>query len=46
MKGRFLLNVVVGKGAAILELFTGKDKTLLVGGDAICRITGYMSDND
>ena len=33
MKGRLLLNVVVGQRAAILELFAGKDKTLLIGGN-------------
>ena len=33
MKGRLLLNVVVGQRAAILELFAGEDKTLLIGGN-------------
>ncbi|KIM75919.1 hypothetical protein PILCRDRAFT_13128 [Piloderma croceum F 1598] len=32
VKGRLLLNVVVGQCAAILELFPGKDETLLVRG--------------
>ena len=33
MKGRLLLNVVVRQRAAILELFAGKDKTLLIRGN-------------
>ena len=35
MKGALLLNVVVGKRAAILELLAGEDKALLVGRDAL-----------
>jgi len=35
MKSRLLLNVIVGEGAAILELFAGEDKTLLVGRDTL-----------
>jgi hypothetical protein len=31
----FLLNVVVGQGAAVLELFASKDEALLVGRDAL-----------
>ena len=34
MKSRLLLDVVVGKGAAILELLSGKDKTLLIRRDS------------
>ena len=34
MKSRFLLDVVIGKGAAILKLLSGEDKTLLVRGDS------------
>lgn len=30
MKGRLLLNVVVGKSTAILKLLAGEDKALLV----------------
>jgi hypothetical protein len=30
MKGRFLLNVVVGKGSAVFELLSSKDQALLV----------------
>jgi hypothetical protein len=30
-----LLDVVIGKGAAILKLLSREDKTLLVGGDAL-----------
>jgi len=33
MEGGLLLNVVVAQGAAILELFTGKDQALLIRGD-------------
>ena len=32
---RLLLNVVVGESAAILELLSGKDETLLIGGNAL-----------
>ena len=39
MKRRFLLDVVVGKGATILELLAGEDETLLVRGDA-CGVGG------
>jgi hypothetical protein len=35
VEGRLLLDVVVRKGAAILELLAGEDQTLLVGGDAL-----------
>ena len=35
MEGRFLLDVVVGEGATILELLAGKDQALLVGGDTL-----------
>ena len=34
VKGALLLDVVVGQGAAILELLAGKDQALLVRGDA------------
>jgi len=34
MKGRLFLDVIVGKCTAILKLFTGKDQTLLVWGNA------------
>ena len=33
MQRGFFLNVVVGQGTAIFQLFTGKDQTLLVGWD-------------
>ena len=32
---RLLLDVVVGQGAAVLQLLAGKDQALLVGGDAL-----------
>jgi hypothetical protein len=35
VKSRLLLDVVVGKGAAILELLAGKDQALLVWGNAL-----------
>mmetsp|Transcript_12773 Transcript_12773/g.15377 ORF Transcript_12773/g.15377 Transcript_12773/m.15377 type:complete len:207 (+) Transcript_12773:137-757(+) len=34
MQGRFLLNIVVAQGTSIFKLFSGKDKTLLIRGDA------------
>ena len=34
MEGRFLLNVVIRKGAAIFQLLAGEDQTLLVWGNA------------
>ena len=40
MKGGFLLDVVVAKGTAVLELLAGKDQALLIGRDTlfICMI--------
>ena len=35
VQSRLLLDVVVGEGAAVLELLTSKDEALLVGGDAL-----------
>ena len=35
VKSRLLLDVVVGKGAAILELLSGEDQALLVWGNAL-----------
>ena len=35
MKGRFLLNVVVGQGTAIFELLAGEDETLLIRWDTL-----------
>jgi hypothetical protein len=35
VQGGFLLNVIVRKRAAVLELLAGKDQTLLVRGDAL-----------
>lgn len=35
MEGGLLLDVVVGEGASILQLFTSEDETLLVGRDAL-----------
>jgi hypothetical protein len=35
VKGRFLLDVIIRKGTAVLELLAGEDQTLLVWGDAL-----------
>jgi hypothetical protein len=35
VEGGLLLNVIVGEGAAVLELLSGEDETLLVGWDAL-----------
>ena len=35
MKGGLLLDVVIRKGPAILQLLAGEDEALLVGGDAL-----------
>ena len=35
MEGRLLLDVVVRKGSAILELLSGEDESLLVRGDTL-----------
>ena len=35
MKGRFLLNVVIGKGTTVFKLFSGENETLLIGRDAL-----------
>ena len=35
MKGRLLLDVVVREGAAILQLFSGKDQSLLIWGNSL-----------
>ena len=35
MEGAFLLDVVVGEGAAVLQLLAGEDKPLLVRGDPL-----------
>ena len=43
VKRALLLDVVVGKSAAILELLAGKDQTLLVRWDALLVWTGSIS---
>ena len=35
MKGALLLDIVVGEGTAIFQLFPCEDETLLVGGDTL-----------
>jgi hypothetical protein len=54
MEGRLLLNVVVSKGATILELLTGENETLLIRGDTflildlglnvLCKCFKYLTD--
>ena len=34
VEGRLLLNVIIRKGAAVLELLSSEDKTLLIGWDS------------
>jgi hypothetical protein len=34
MESTLLLNVVVAQGTSVFKLLTGKDKTLLIGGDS------------
>jgi len=34
VEGGFLLNVVVAEGSSILKLLSGKDESLLIGGDS------------
>ena len=34
VEGRFFLNIVIGKGASILELLSSEDKALLIGRDS------------
>ena len=34
MESGFFLDVIVGQGAAVLELLAGKDQALLIGGNA------------
>ena len=35
VKGRLLLNVIVGESATVFQLFTGKDQTLLLRRDTL-----------
>ena len=35
MEGRFLLDVIVRKGSAVLKLLSSEDESLLIGGDAL-----------
>jgi len=56
VEGRLLLDVVVAEGAAIFELLSGEDKTLLIGGDSFLildllldlldGITGFNLEGD
>jgi hypothetical protein len=43
VEGRLLLDVVVRKGSAILELLTGEDKSLLVRGDSLLVLDLFRS---
>ena len=44
MQRRLLLDIVVGQGAAILQLLPGKDEALLVRGDA-CEAVSTIRRN-
>ena len=56
MKGRLLLNVVVGKGPTIFELLPGEDETLLIrrntllvldlGLDIVDSVRGFHLESD
>jgi len=49
VEGRLLLDVVVRKGTAILELLAGEDETLLVRGNSLLvwrMLDGRMSAGD
>lgn len=46
MKSGLLLNIVVTEGAAILELFSCKDQTLLVGGNAGATFSHYSEKDE
>ncbi len=35
MEGRFLLDVIIRKGSAVLKLLSSEDESLLIGGDAL-----------
>jgi hypothetical protein len=41
VEGRLLLNVVVGKSAAILKLLSGKDQALLIRGDSLLVLCSF-----
>lgn len=45
MKGRLLLDVVVGQGAAILQLLTSEDQALLVRGNTLL-VCGVVVSRD
>ena len=46
MEGRFLLNIVVRKSSAVLKLFSGKDKALLVWWDAFLVLNFILDTFD
>ena len=41
MEGGFLLDVVIGQGATVFELFAGEDEALLIGWDAFFVYMGH-----
>lgn len=45
VKGRLLLDVVIGKSATVLELLAGEDKTLLVWGNSLLVCSWRPSAN-
>ena len=44
MEGGLLLDVVVGQGAAVLQLLAGEDETLLVRGDPLLVLQQTVDD--
>ena len=44
MKGRLLLNIVIGQSAAIFELLAGEDQTLLVRWDTLLVCARWSDD--
>ena len=45
MEGGLLLDVVVGQGAAVLQLLAGEDQTLLVRGDPLLVLEGRVDES-
>ena len=46
MEGRLIINVIVRKGARILQLFAGKDDALMYGADAFHLIELHLDAVD
>lgn len=47
MESRLLLNVIIGKSTAVLQLLASKDETLLIGGNAflVLNLCLYVVDS-